>query len=73
MDSAMQMTAAPGEMSFSRPTEDTLLVRLAGDWTIKQELPGVEEVQKQADSGPPLQRIAYKIQTPNPDLASNCS
>ena len=55
----MQMVAAPGEMSFSRPTEDTLLVRLAGDWTIKEELPAVEEVQKQADSGPPLQRIAF--------------
>jgi phospholipid/cholesterol/gamma-HCH transport system permease protein len=62
MDSAMQMTAAPGEMSFSRPTEDALLIRFAGDWTIKQELPGVEEVQKQADSGPPLQRIAFDTQ-----------
>jgi phospholipid/cholesterol/gamma-HCH transport system permease protein len=58
----MQMMAAPGEMSFSRPAEDTLLVRLAGDWTIKQELPGVEEVQKQADSGPQLQRIAFDTQ-----------
>ena len=58
----MQMMAAPGEMSFSRPTEDTLLVRLAGDWTIKEELPAVEEVQKQADSGPPVQRIAFDTQ-----------
>jgi phospholipid/cholesterol/gamma-HCH transport system permease protein len=62
MDGAMQMKAAPGEMSFSRPTEDTLLVQLAGDWTITQELPGVEEVQKQADSGSPLQRIAFDTQ-----------
>jgi len=62
MDGAMQMMAAPGEMSFSRPTEDTLLVRLAGDWTIKEELPAVEEVQKQADSGPPVQRIAFDTQ-----------
>ena len=58
----MQMMAAAGEMSFSRPTDDTLLVRLAGDWTIKEELPSVEEVQKQADSGPPLQRIAFDTQ-----------
>ena len=58
----MQMVATPGEMSFSRPTEDTLLVRLAGDWTIKEELPAVEEVQKQADSGPPVQRIAFDTQ-----------
>ena len=62
MDGAMQMMAAPGEMSFSRPTEDTLLVRLAGDWTLKEELPAVEEVQKQADSGPPVQRIAFDTQ-----------
>ena len=62
MDVAMQMMEAPGEMSFSRPTEDTLLVRLAGDWTIKEELPAVEEVQKQADSGPPVQRIAFDTQ-----------
>jgi phospholipid/cholesterol/gamma-HCH transport system permease protein len=62
MDGATQMMAAPGEMSFSRPTEDTLLVRLAGDWTIKEELPAVEEVQKQADSGSPLQRIAFDTQ-----------
>ncbi len=55
----MQMMAAPGEMSFSRPTDDTLLVRLAGAWTIKEELPSVEEILKQADSGPPLQRIAF--------------
>ena len=58
----MQMMAAPGEMSFSRPTEDTLLVRLAGDWTLKEELPSVEEVQKQSDSGPPVQRIAFDTQ-----------
>ena len=62
MDGAMQMVATPGEMSFSRPTEDTLLVRLAGDWTLKEELPAVEEVQKQADSGPPVQRIAFDTQ-----------
>ncbi len=58
----MQMMAAPGEMSFSRPTEDTLLVRLAGDWTLKEELPSVEEVQKQSNSGPPVQRIAFDTQ-----------
>ena len=62
MDGAMQMVAAPGEISFSRPTEDTLLVRLAGDWTIKEELPAVEEVQKHADSGPPVQHITFDTQ-----------
>jgi len=58
----MQMMAAPGEMNFSRPIDDTLLVRLAGDWTITEGIPSVEEVQKQADSGPPVQRIAFDTQ-----------
>ena len=58
----MQMMAAPGEMNFSRPIDDTLLVRLAGDWTIAEGIPSVEEVQKQADSGPPVQRIAFDTQ-----------
>ncbi|MEJ2233905.1 MAG: MlaE family lipid ABC transporter permease subunit [Syntrophobacterales bacterium] len=58
----MQMVAAPCEMSFSRPTEDSLLVRLAGDWTIEEKLPAVEEVQKQADSRPSFQRIAFDTQ-----------
>jgi phospholipid/cholesterol/gamma-HCH transport system permease protein len=62
MDGAMQMVAAPCEMSFSRPTEDSLLVRLAGDWTIEEKLPAVEEVQKQADSRPSFQRIAFDTQ-----------
>lgn len=58
----MQMMAAPGEMNFSRPIDDTLLVRLVGDWTIAEGIPSVEEVQKQADSGPPVQRIAFDTQ-----------
>ena len=58
----MEAAAAPCEMSFSRPTDDTLLVRLAGDWIIGEEIPSVGEVQKQADSGPPVQRIAFDTQ-----------
>lgn len=58
----MQMMAAAGEMNFSRPIDDTLLVRLVGDWTIAEGIPSVEEVQKQADSGPPVQRIAFDTQ-----------
>jgi phospholipid/cholesterol/gamma-HCH transport system permease protein len=62
MDGAMQMMAAPCEMSFSRPTDYTLLIRLAGDWIIGEGIPSVEEVQKQADSGPPVQHIAFDTQ-----------
>lgn len=62
MDGGMEAAAAPSELSFSRPTDDTLLVRLAGDWTIGEGLPSVEEVQKQADSGPPVQRVTFDTQ-----------
>ena len=62
MDAAAGTIATPCEMSFSRPTEDTLLVRLAGDWTIGAEIPSVDEVQKEADSGPPVQRISFDTQ-----------
>ncbi len=58
----MEAAAVPSELSFSRPTDDTLLVRLAGDWTIGEGLPSVEEVQKQADSGPSVQRVTFDTQ-----------
>ena len=52
--------AIPSELSFSRTSDDTLLVRIAGSWTIQQELPSPEEVQKQVDQGPPVQRLAFE-------------
>jgi phospholipid/cholesterol/gamma-HCH transport system permease protein len=62
MEAVMEEIAVSCELSFSRPTEDTLLVRLAGDWIIGQPLPSAEEVQKQVDSGPPVQRLAFDSQ-----------
>jgi phospholipid/cholesterol/gamma-HCH transport system permease protein len=58
------MTAidTPTELSFSRPTDGTLLVRLAGSWTMGQELPSADEVQKQVDAGPPLRQISFDTQ-----------
>ncbi len=50
------------EISFSRPTDDTLLVRLAGSWKISCELPSVIEVQKQIKSEPQVQRISFDTQ-----------
>ena len=47
------------ELSFSGPTEDTLLVRLAGNWRIGEELPPASEVQKEIESGPRVKRIAF--------------
>ena len=47
------------ELSFSRPTDDTLLIRLAGSWRIGQELPSADAVRKQLDSGTPIKRFAF--------------
>ena len=52
-------TPAPYEMSFSRQPDDTLLVRLSGNWSMHEGLPSVTEVQKAVESGPRVQRIAF--------------
>jgi len=55
----METAQKPNEISLSRPTEDTLLVRLAGSWKLGQALPSADEVQQQVDSGLPVQRISF--------------
>jgi phospholipid/cholesterol/gamma-HCH transport system permease protein len=60
MDTATEATAPSGELAFSRPSENSLTLRLAGDWTIGKVIPSPEEVQKQIDSGQPLQLITFE-------------
>ena len=55
----MDTAQKPSEISFSRPTDDTLLVRLAGSWKLGQGLPTADEVQQQVDSGSPVRRIGF--------------
>ena len=50
------------ELSFSRPTDNTLLVRFSGSWRIQDGLPSAAEVQKQAESSPPVRRITFNTQ-----------
>jgi len=50
------------ELSFSLPTDDTLRVRLTGNWIIGNELPSATEVQKQVESGPQIKRITFDTQ-----------
>jgi hypothetical protein len=40
----VEAAAAQDKVSFSRPGNGTLLVRLAGSWTITQELTSADEV-----------------------------
>ena len=58
----MEIEPSQYEMSFSRPNEDTLLVRLAGNWRLGGMLPSADDVQKQIDSGPRIQRIAFSTE-----------
>jgi len=59
----METVEKPSEISFSRPSEGTLLVRLAGSWTIKQDIkqdmPSSDDVRKQVDSELTVQRISF--------------
>jgi phospholipid/cholesterol/gamma-HCH transport system permease protein len=51
-----------GEMHISRATEDTLLVRLSGRWTLQSERPTVAELQSQLDVGAHIQRLTFNTQ-----------
>ncbi len=62
VEAATDGRAAQGQMSFSRPTDDTLLIRLSGSWRLQERVPSAAEVQKQAQSGPSVRRIAFDCQ-----------
>ncbi len=47
------------QLSFSRPTDDTLLILLVGSWRIGEELPSADEVRKQFRSDPRVKRLAF--------------
>lgn len=46
-------------LGFDRPTGNTLLIRLAGNWTIEAKLPSILEAQRQIEASPPSGRIAF--------------
>ena len=62
MDTATGVITPSGEIAFSRPSENTLLVRLAGDWTIGEDIPSVDEVNKEIDSGLPVKLLTFYTQ-----------
>jgi phospholipid/cholesterol/gamma-HCH transport system permease protein len=47
------------ELSFSRPTPDTLQIRLAGAWEMQAGLPSIDEVQKTLESEPKARRATF--------------
>jgi phospholipid/cholesterol/gamma-HCH transport system permease protein len=59
MDVAMETEPVRCGLSFSRPTADTLLIRITGSWRIGQELPSADDVRKQFNSDPRVKRLAF--------------
>ncbi len=62
MKSVTKTTPSQSEISFSRPTDDTLLVRLSGSWKMQDKLPSHTEVEQQVASGPRVKRVAFDTQ-----------
>jgi phospholipid/cholesterol/gamma-HCH transport system permease protein len=56
---ATESTNDESVLSFDRPSEDTLLVRLTGEWKLANKLPVADEVMKQVDAGPEIRRITF--------------
>jgi phospholipid/cholesterol/gamma-HCH transport system permease protein len=53
---------ARGGLHVERATEDTLLVRLAGSWTLHSERPTEAELQSQLDTGARIRRLTFATQ-----------
>ncbi len=60
VDALPERDAAGGGVSLSRPTGDTLLVHLAGNWKIGCPVPSTDEIQRELEAGPPVSRITFE-------------
>jgi phospholipid/cholesterol/gamma-HCH transport system permease protein len=59
MASRQEITRTRGELRINRPAAGTLLVELAGAWSLQGGVPSIAAVQAQADAGPRPQRLAF--------------
>lgn len=50
---------APHEITLTRPSDDTLLVRLSGSWKLGLGLASTDTVRQQFDDEPTIARIAF--------------
>lgn len=56
---AVSATTERNKLSFGRTDQDTLLVRLAGDWRMDETQPPLAEVGQQLASSPTPRRLAF--------------
>ncbi|MCI0400959.1 MAG: ABC transporter permease [Gammaproteobacteria bacterium] len=47
---------------FSQPSKGTLLIQFTGHWTLQNELPSVNDVEKQLGGGGPIQCVSFDTQ-----------
>lgn len=55
----MQKKIVKPELSFSRPDHKTLQVRLAGHWTLGNNLPAPDEIRKEIEAGPRVEQVTF--------------
>jgi len=60
MDATPSVTHPHGTLDVTRPTANTLCVRLSGQWTIQAALPSTTEVQAQCEAVPGVRRLSFE-------------
>jgi phospholipid/cholesterol/gamma-HCH transport system permease protein len=60
MDATTPETHPHGTLDVTRPTADTLCVRLSGQWTMQAALPSSAEVQAQCEASPHVRRLSFE-------------
>ena len=60
MDATTPETQPRGTLDVTRPTADTLCIRLSGQWTIHAALPSPAEVQAQCEASPRVRRLSFE-------------
>jgi phospholipid/cholesterol/gamma-HCH transport system permease protein len=59
MEATKKSQTESAAIRLERPDEDTLLVVLSGQWKLGYDLPAAEEIQRQIESDPDVQRITF--------------
>ena len=58
----LKKTVTPCKIAFSTPAADKLLINVAGDWVIGNDLPPIGDVQKNLEQHPSLRQISFNTE-----------
>ena len=59
MSAAAEAPNARARLDFETPSDDTLLLRLAGDWRTREHLPPADEAEQRLRSATGLRRLSF--------------